>query len=307
MIVEITSLAPTVAFSRPAIAAHKAPTTAAASAATTTCGKCAIPTNDEPAHTAAYEPMRYWPWPPMLNSPQRNANATARPVRISGTVWISVCCRFSAAAGRSALLVHGSSQFRPVPSKIALYVLSGLWPVSRITRPPARNAMTTVRSGTTTPPPCTYAARRAAEVCPPPSGPGPPARAAPAAGSSTALIPRGFSWGRGGARARDAALPRAPPPPPAGHRDPELLLGGVGRELADDPPLVDHEDPVRERAHLLGLERHEQDPAAGVALGDQAAMDELDRPDVQPAGRLRGDEHARVAGDLAGDHALLLV
>ena len=64
--------------------------------------------------------MRYWPWPPMLNSPQRNANATARPVRISGTVRMSVCCRFSAAAGRSALLVHGSSQFRPVPSKIAL-------------------------------------------------------------------------------------------------------------------------------------------------------------------------------------------
>jgi hypothetical protein len=89
----------------------------------------------------------------MLNSPQRNANATASPVRISGVVMISVCWRFSAAAGRSALEVHGSSQFRPVPSKIALYVLSGLWPVARMTRPPARKARRTVSSGTTTPPP----------------------------------------------------------------------------------------------------------------------------------------------------------
>ena len=43
-------------------------------------------------------PTRYWPWPPMLNRPQRNANATARPVRISGVVRISVCWRFSAAS-----------------------------------------------------------------------------------------------------------------------------------------------------------------------------------------------------------------
>jgi hypothetical protein len=56
----------------------------------------------------------------MLNSPQRNANATARPVRISGVVVISVCCRFSAAVVRSALDVHGNSQFRPLPLKIAL-------------------------------------------------------------------------------------------------------------------------------------------------------------------------------------------
>src|SRR3954454_10182392 len=264
MIVEITSLAPTVAFSRPAIPAHSAPTTAAASAATTTCGKCAIPANDEPAHTAAYVPMRYWPWPPMLNSPQRNANATARPVRISGVVWMSVCWRLSAAAGRSALLVHGSSQFSPVPSKIALYVLSGLWPVTRITSPPARKASTTVSSGTTTPPPCTYAASRAAEVCPPPLGPGSPASAAPA-GSSTDVMPGSRVPRRNAPPAARRRCGRAGgggsrrlAPPAAGHRDAELLLGGVGRELAHDAALVDDEDAVRERADLLGLERHEQ-------------------------------------------------
>ena len=36
-------------------------------------------------------------------------------------------------------------------------------------------------------------------------------------------------------------------------------------------------------------------------------MDELDRADVEAARRLGGDEHPRVAGDLAGDDALLLV
>ncbi len=80
----------------------------------------ASPSNDEPTQTAANEPTRYWPWPPMLNRPQRNANATARPVRISGVVMISVCCRFSAATIRSSALIHGKNQFSPVPLKIAL-------------------------------------------------------------------------------------------------------------------------------------------------------------------------------------------
>ena len=79
-----------------------------------------MPANDEPTHTATYEPTRYWPWPPMLNSPQRKANATARPVRISGVVMISVCWRLSAAVVRSSPVVHGKNQFRPVPLKIAL-------------------------------------------------------------------------------------------------------------------------------------------------------------------------------------------
>ncbi len=56
----------------------------------------------------------------MLNRPQRKANATARPVRISGVVMISVCWRLSAAVVRSSPVVHGKNQFRPVPLKIAL-------------------------------------------------------------------------------------------------------------------------------------------------------------------------------------------
>ena len=83
------------------------------------CSKPGMPSNDEPIQTAKIEPMMNWPWPPMLNRPQRNANATARPVRISGVVWISVCWRLSAAISRSSALVHGKSQLSPVPLKIA--------------------------------------------------------------------------------------------------------------------------------------------------------------------------------------------
>ncbi len=79
-----------------------------------------MPGSEEPTQAATVGPTMYWPWPPMLNRPQRKANATARPQRISGVVSISVCCRFIAAIVRSSALVHGSSQFSPVPSKIAL-------------------------------------------------------------------------------------------------------------------------------------------------------------------------------------------
>ena len=62
-----------------------------------------------------------------------------------------------------------------------------------------------------------------------------------------------------------------------------------------------------ESEDLLELEGDEQDPAALVALRDEAAMDELDRADVEAARRLACDEDPRVPGDLPGDHDLLLV
>ena len=118
MIVEITSLAPVVAFRTPAIPAHAAPAAAAATIANTMWSTDGIPLNEEPTHTATIPPTVYWPWPPMLNMPARNANATARPTRISGVAWSSVCWRLPAAVARSDPLTHGNSQFRPVPLKI---------------------------------------------------------------------------------------------------------------------------------------------------------------------------------------------
>ena len=69
-------------------------------------------------------PTQYWPWPPMLKSPQRNANATARAVRISGVMRMSVCWRSFAAASRVSPY-PGKNQLSPVPAKIALYAVRG--------------------------------------------------------------------------------------------------------------------------------------------------------------------------------------
>src|SRR5215469_14541811 len=93
----------------------------------------------------------------------------------------------------------------------------------------------------------------------------------------------------------------------ASHCDPELFLARVGGELADDLPFVDHEDPVRQCADLVVLERYQKDRAALVALLDQAAVNELDRAYVEAAGRLVGDQELGVASDFAGDNDLLLV
>ena len=95
--------------------------------------------------------------------------------------------------------------------------------------------------------------------------------------------------------------------PRAGHRDAQLVLGDARSELAHDLALVDHEDPVGEREDLLQLERDEQYRTPLVALLDEAAMDELDRTDVEAARRLGRDQHLRVAIDLAREHDLLLI
>src|SRR5581483_11914746 len=97
------------------------------------------------------------------------------------------------------------------------------------------------------------------------------------------------------------------PSPAAGHREAELLLGRGRRELADDATLVDHEDAVREGEDLLELQRDEEHRASRVALLDEAAVDELDRADVEAARRLRRDQHLRIAVDLACEDDLLLV
>ena len=251
-------------------------------------GRCAgagsCPANEEPTQTRRSRPTMYWPWPPMLNRPQRNANATASPVRMSVVVRISVCCRLNAASCARAPLTHGNSQLRPAPLKIALYVASGLLPGGRRARPGRRRgtrgaAVRTRREEA--------AGLRRDVVALEPAAAAPPGRGPTDPAPRRRLVEV----------AHAAACLRAA----AGHRDPELLLGRVRRELADDLALVDHEDPVGEREHLLELERHEQHRAALVALLDEAPVDVLDRADVEAARRLGGDQHPRVAGDLAGE------
>src|SRR5581483_188837 len=117
-----------------------------------------------------------------------------------------------------------------------------------------------------------------------------------------ATPPPGASITRAPPRSRSRFLAAA-----AEHLEADLLLGRVGAVLAHDLPLVDDEDAVRERQDLVQLERQEQDRAALVALLDEAPVDVLDRADVEPARRLGGDQHLRIALDLAGEDHLLLV
>ena len=98
--------------------AMSAPASVPITTPTPTCGYGLMPSNEEPIHTARIAPARYWPWPPMLNRPQRKANATARPTRMNVVVWISVCWRLNAAIESKSQGIW-KNQFSPAPSKIA--------------------------------------------------------------------------------------------------------------------------------------------------------------------------------------------
>src|SRR5581483_5389982 len=97
MIVVITSWAPTVALRMPAMPANMAPASEPATRQNTMCRNGSRCTNDVPIHTAKYEPTRYWPWPPMLKRPHRNAKARASAEQMIGVVISRVCWRFDAA------------------------------------------------------------------------------------------------------------------------------------------------------------------------------------------------------------------
>ena len=118
MIVEITSWAPTVALSTPAIPAHAAPAKVAAEIASRMCGSGLMPPKSTPTQFATTMPMMYWPWPPMLNMPQRKAKATARPVRMSVVVWRSVWERLYAEMSRM-FVVGWKTQLSPEPLKMS--------------------------------------------------------------------------------------------------------------------------------------------------------------------------------------------
>ena len=119
MIVEITSFAPVVAFSTPAMPAHAAPASVAPTIASRTCGKVLMPAKLTPIQFAMTRPTRYWPSPPMLNIPQRKAKATASPVKMSVVDWSSVWVRLYPAIEVWTLVVGWKIQFSPAPSKMS--------------------------------------------------------------------------------------------------------------------------------------------------------------------------------------------
>ena len=92
-----------------------------------------------------------------------------------------------------------------------------------------------------------------------------------------------------------------------GHHEAEDVAVGVAGDDADDPAPVHHGDPVGERHDLVELAGDEQDGGAGVPLGDEPLVDELDGPDVHATGGLGGDEDAQRPGHLPCHDHLLLV
>ena len=219
-------------------------------------------------------PTQYWPWPPMLNIPQRNANATASAVRISGVVMMSVCWRSSAALKRSSPCDPGEEPVEAGAREDRLVGGEGVVPG----RDDDETADEEREDG-----------RRERREEPAESR-------VPAADDLVA--------GAGVRALAHAAVAFRFPPTMAKPISSSETSGLYSR---DDLALVDDEDPVGERQDLVELEGDEQDGAALVPLLDEAAVDELDRADVEAAGRLRRDEDARVARDLARDDHLLLV
>ena len=76
----------------------------------------------------------------------------------------SVCWRLNAASVRASPITQGNSQFSPVPSKIPLNALNGLWPVAAMTIIATANANSVVTTGMTTPPARCMTAIRAATL-----------------------------------------------------------------------------------------------------------------------------------------------
>ena len=94
----------------------------------------------------------------------------------------------------------------------------------------------------------------------------------------------------------------------ARHQQAEVLrVGLLGPSLAGDAAAAQHDDAVGEREDLVEFDRDQQHRLAGVALGDDALVDEFDRADVDAARRLADQQDLRIALDLARQHELLLI
>ena len=111
----------------------------------------------------------------------------------------------------------------------------------------------------------------------------------------------------GAARSRQRCSRDRPFRTLTGHHQSQYFSRCVRRDDADDAAPVEHHDAVRERGDLVELGGDHEDRGPGVAARDDLLVDELDRPHVHAAGRLGGHEQRDVAGELAGDHDLLLV
>src|SRR5919199_534355 len=272
MIVVITSCAPKYALRKPGMAPHRKPVRMQASK-TRSVPRGPRNPRATPSPAAVMAPIKTCPSPPMLNSPARKATATAMPVKIRGVAFSTV--RPMASGDPIAPTTRDSK------------AVAGLLPVASTMTAPITKASRMANRGNTSAPPASLTMRPSIE---------PPwfTSAAP-----RSRVPRSSLIG---GRSRALLFGFAP-----GHEEAELFVARVRGDLPDYPAGVEDDDAVGEGADLLELERDQEDRLALGALLEELGVDELDRPHVHAAGRLGGDDHAGVAGELAGDDGLLLV
>ena len=77
----------------------------------------------------------------------------------------------------------------------------------------------------------------------------------------------------------------------AGHQEAELADGDAGgRHGLAQPAAVHHGDAVRQAHQLVEVLRDQHDPGPAPPGVEQAAVHERHRADVEPAGRLVGEQ-----------------
>src|SRR3712207_288016 len=217
MIVVITSCAPKYALRKPGIAPQRNPVTTQPSR-TRIIPRGPRNPRDTPSQAAVMAPIKNWPSPPMLKSPTRKATATARPVKIRGVAFSRV--RPSSVGPPNA------------PRRSAPKAVSGLSPVASMMIAPIRKEIAMAIRGNTRAPTASPSHRR--NTGPPPSPPwSRVARSSLICGRSRGGLLLGAS---------------------SGHQETELLVAGVGADLADDLARVDDDYAVGEGADLFELE-----------------------------------------------------
>ena len=192
------------------------------------CSGRESPSRCDPTKSAAMNPTQYWPWPPMLKSPQRKANATASAVRISGAMRMSVCWRSFAAASPGLAGDPGEEPVEPGAGEDRLVRGDGVVPRDRDDETADQERE---------------------------HGRGDRDEDAADAGREPVAPTR---LGRRRPRLVGHQAASSPPRPPV------MAMPSSSSETsrpysADDPALVDDEDPVGEREDLVELERDEQD------------------------------------------------
>src|SRR5260370_40869611 len=81
----------------------------------------------------------------------------------------------------------------------------------------------------------------------------------------------------------------------------------VATELANDPPIVEPDDPIGERENFIERFRDQQNSASTIAKGSNQRVNKGRPGNVDPARRLGGDKQFRLAIEFARDCEALLV